>query len=87
MMTEVVVERTTNAKRFRASIDSIRLEFDANGKAKKRVKDGDHVLAWTVEGKGSTFKIKIAFPAATGCSASSSGTKKEITSGVCEFST
>jgi hypothetical protein len=86
-MTEVIVQRTTNAKRFRASIDSVRLKFNSAGIAKKRVNDGQHVLAWTVEGKGSTYTIRITFPAATGCGGSSTGTKKEIVSGACKFTT
>jgi hypothetical protein len=87
MMTTVVVQRTTNAKRFRASIDNIRLEFNSSGKATKKVKEGKHVLSWTVEGKGSKYTIKMTSPASTGCGDSSEGIKKEIESGSCKFST
>lgn len=87
MMTTVTVERTTNAKAFRASIDNVRLEFNAAGKASRRVNNGDHILSWTVVGKGSTFNIKITFPKSTGCGSSSAGTKKEIVSGACPFTT
>jgi hypothetical protein len=61
-MTNIRVQKKTDAALFRASIDGTRLKFDGNT-AIKPLPDGEHVIQWFVEGSPEDeYTISITRP-------------------------
>jgi hypothetical protein len=57
---DVTVTRDTTGK-LTATLDGTALNFVANV-AKRKVPPGEHKLGWVVEGKGSSYTIKVTTP-------------------------